>query len=292
MSDRSDTLTRGPSLGGIRGVRETLVLLLLAAVSAFAQPLPGIPEPGLVLYGQVRNVAGGQNTRLIVGRLQWTIQPAIGTPIVWETALTNLHDQFSYLVPVPFETVLPGFTLSPDSLELTPALATYHRTATVDGAAASIVAPASANFTFSSAIRGRMERVDLEVSLTPADEDNDGMPDAWERQFALDPKNPNDAGEDRDHDGLTNLAEYQAGTDPTDARSLFRFITVASESPTVVRVEWSSAVGRSYTVERSTDLRSGFRPLVTGLPATAPVNTFRDVAATGAGPYFYRIRIE
>jgi len=47
------------------------------------------------------------------------------------------------------------------------------------------------------------------------DDDNDGMPDAFENQRAyLDSLNQNDATQDQDADGLTNLQEYQFGSDP------------------------------------------------------------------------------
>ena len=46
-------------------------------------------------------------------------------------------------------------------------------------------------------------------SGTPAaDEDRDGMPDAWEREHGLDPANPGDSRGDRDADGYTNLEEF------------------------------------------------------------------------------------
>lgn len=50
------------------------------------------------------------------------------------------------------------------------------------------------------------------------DMDNDGLPDAWERQYGgcdtcMHP------GADPDSDGYTNLEEYQAGSDPTDPTS-------------------------------------------------------------------------
>ncbi|MDD5676706.1 MAG: hypothetical protein PHW60_01785 [Kiritimatiellae bacterium] len=47
------------------------------------------------------------------------------------------------------------------------------------------------------------------------DSDNDGMPDWWEIEHGFNPYDPTDASQDADGDGLTNLQEYQLGTDPT-----------------------------------------------------------------------------
>jgi len=52
------------------------------------------------------------------------------------------------------------------------------------------------------------------VSPEAADRDGDGMPDWWEELQSLDPADPSDAALDPDGDGLSNLVEFRAGTDP------------------------------------------------------------------------------
>jgi hypothetical protein len=59
--------------------------------------------------------------------------------------------------------------------------------------------------------------VTINVAAT-ADADNDGLPDAWETASTL-RLGMNDAHEDPDGDGLTNLQEYLGGVDPKNAAS-------------------------------------------------------------------------
>jgi len=53
------------------------------------------------------------------------------------------------------------------------------------------------------------------------DTDNDEMPDWWELQYGFDPYNASDAGLDYDKDGVTNLKEYESGTNPLKPLSTF-----------------------------------------------------------------------
>jgi hypothetical protein len=266
--------------------------LVLCAMPGLSQSLPGIPEPGLTLYGDVRNVTGGGNIRWTVGTMRWTVTPAGGTPITVETQLRNINDQFSYVLRIPYETVLPGFVLSPNTLELTQTTNTYNRSTTVETVAATIVAPATSQFTFSAQQRGRLERVDLRVSLAVSDRDGDGIPDAWETAFGLNPDDPNDAKSDTDHDGLTAYAEYRAGTDPRSEQSVFKFISVQPHQQGGILVEWSSVEAKTYTLERSTDVLTGYSAIQPSISATAPKNTYHDATATGATTYFYRLRVQ
>ncbi len=195
------------------------------------------------------------------------------------------------MLRVPCETQIAGSTISAGALKLAGTSTRYDRSqVTIEGVGAAFVVPTQATLILSPTDRGRIERVDLAISLAAADSDGDGLPDDWERAHFGDLRyGPND---DPDHDGMSNLAEYKAGTNPIDAQSLFEFVSVGPDPQGGVLVEWSSVAGRLYTVQRSGDLLGGFSDLQIHIPATAPKNSYRDATATGAGPYFYRLRLE
>ncbi|MFL6388274.1 MAG: carboxypeptidase regulatory-like domain-containing protein [Terriglobales bacterium] len=55
----------------------------------------------------------------------------------------------------------------------------------------------------------------LQISVNPSDSTlGDGIPDSWKIAHGFDPNDPSVASADTDNDGLTNLQEFQAGTDP------------------------------------------------------------------------------
>jgi hypothetical protein len=139
--------------------------LPLLAFSAFAG---GLPEPGLIMYGAVRNAANG-NARLTSGAVTWTITPPSGSPVTVTTLLTNIGGQFSYMLRVPFESVVGSATLSPNTLQLNSAITSYFRTNVTftfgsNSYPATIAGPSLGYFTFNNSDRGRMEAVDLTVS--------------------------------------------------------------------------------------------------------------------------------
>jgi len=122
---------------------------------------------------------------------------------------------------------------------------------------------------------------------TVLDTDGDGLPDAWEDQYGLDRNSPADAALDGDHDGASNLAEYRAGTNPTDAGSVFKFVSVQREG-NGVRLRFLAVQGRAYAVEASASLPPGNWQTVTNLPVTG-VTGEREVFlpdAPGSAPFF------
>jgi len=72
--------------------------------------------------------------------------------------------------------------------------------------------------------------------LSGTDSDGDGIPDDAEVLLGLNPRNPVDAQEDFDRDGLTNLREYQLGTNLLKADTTGMAYPMAMRSTTTTRI--------------------------------------------------------
>ncbi|MEZ5329980.1 MAG: LamG-like jellyroll fold domain-containing protein [Verrucomicrobiales bacterium] len=107
------------------------------------------------------------------------------------------------------------------------------------------------------------------------DGDGDGMPDAFEAAFSLN-TGVDDSGDDGDGDDSTNLAEFQNGTDPTDADSDDDGIADGAETNTGV---WVSATNRGTDPMRADSDGDT-------IPDAAETNsgTFTDLENTGTDP--------
>ncbi len=121
------------------------------------------------------------------------------------------------------------------------------------------------------------------------DTDGDGIPDAWENQYplAMNANNPADAGEDYDGDGMTNLQEYLAGTNPQDPNS--RLLLVGTlESPARIRLQFNAVSNVTYDFQSRTSLSTGTWLNLVNVPA-APSNRTVTITNTATPMNFYRV---
>ncbi len=169
------------------------------------------------------------------------------------------------------------------------------------------VAFAALNFP-SETVTQRIQRVLANVDVVPGlsglvrtggrlnlqrmvDTDGNGLPDWWEQMYfgQLTGTNPT---ADPDHDGVSNLGEWIAGTNPANGASVLWASLVATNT-SAVAVSWSSVAGKSYRLERATNLVTGFNAIVaTNIPATAPTNTLTDTATVPGNTRYYRVGVE
>lgn len=100
------------------------------------------------------------------------------------------------------------------------------------------------------------------------DTDKDGIPDEYEALYPaiLSAANAADAALDGDGDGMSNLAEYIAGTDPTDPKSYLKVDSIAVAGGGT-QLELYALSNRSYTVEFRESLGLGNWQTLTNLPA-------------------------
>ena len=134
-----------------------------------------------------------------------------------------------------------------------------------------------------------LQSIDGSANDEPEDLDNDGISDSWERRFGLNPQTAADATLDSDNDGATNLAEFLAGTDPTEPNSRLQ-IRDTIRTNSVATFRFSTVPQKIYVAEYVAMLSStNWLPIATmigdgGEKSVADTNT-------AASARFYRVRL-
>ena len=119
------------------------------------------------------------------------------------------------------------------------------------------------------------------------DSDGDGIPDAWELAYGLNPTNAADALLDADGDGASNWQEYVAGTNPTNALSFLK-VAVINLGPGAT-LSFGAVSNRTYALEYRDVVGSGAWTRLAEFPARA-TNRIEVVSDPGAPTNrFYRV---
>jgi len=128
------------------------------------------------------------------------------------------------------------------------------------------------------------------------DSDGDGIPDVFEdfngngifepELFETSPYDDSDAGLDFDRDGMTNLEEYLAGTDPTLSSSRLKVESIRQQPLGAVTVSWNSMSGRKYRVLYSDEPlgpEMTWTPCRESVVATGATTSFMDMGDAQLG---------
>jgi hypothetical protein len=132
----------------------------------------------------------------------------------------------------------------------------------------------------------------LKILPRTPDYNFDGLDDTFQRRF-FPVFTARDAAPDADPDGdgISNAAEFLAGTDPTDRASSFG-IEGVTQTTSGTLVEWRSAPGRRYQVFSKQSLgTSPWRAVGAPVTASGRMSEFQDAAAAKGGIRFYRVQI-
>jgi hypothetical protein len=122
------------------------------------------------------------------------------------------------------------------------------------------------------------------TTIARPDTDGDGLADSWE-MLNFNNLTTATATSDRDGDGASDLAEYTAGTLPTDASSRLRITAQSFPSPTTANLTWTSVPTRSYRLEYDEDLVGSWTNSALGtLTPTAGTSTTGNLTALTATP--------
>jgi len=99
---------------------------------------------------------------------------------------------------------------------------------------------------------------------------------------------------DPDGDGLSNMQEFLAGTDPTNSASAFRIISIAREADDAL-ITWSTAGGHTNVVQAAPDLSGSYSivsPNIVILGGGDTMTNYLDVGGmTNTPTRYYRIRL-
>lgn len=133
------------------------------------------------------------------------------------------------------------------------------------------------------------------VTVVERTSQNDAIPDWWRQYyFGGDGKTTNAqsvATADPDGDGMNNLTEFIAGSNPMDTRSAVRVFALDTTG-NVVNLRFNSELGQSFFLERASDLTvGGWTNVGSNIWGRMDASVVSDVVSNKRDRAFYRIRV-
>jgi hypothetical protein len=121
------------------------------------------------------------------------------------------------------------------------------------------------------------------------DLNQNGISDAWERYYFGVASASRTRQIDTDGDGMSDYAEFIAGTNPTNPASKLTFLSTTPQTNRLMQLKWSAVASRVYLVEASTDL-AHWAPITGWMQAVASPMSY-TVTNSGSGARFYRVQV-
>ena len=119
----------------------------------------------------------------------------------------------------------------------------------------------------------------------------DGIPDSWRlRYFGTTNNLLSASSADADGDGSDNWAEYRAGTNPTDVRSVLKMYSHLGAPESCV-IHWPTVPNKQYVVERSLSILGGNWTAIATNTGTGGEFLFPDTNIV-SGVRIYRVRAQ
>lgn len=219
--------------------------LLPGSVQAFP------PAPYYTIYGTVRDELGQ-----VLRQEDAKILLLKGTEVVLKAPVTvDIQFDQNYELRIPIDMLRPATTV-------------YRGEAVIARSGFSIAVefggqrylPVGVSSSLTSGGGSERERFDFSLGL---DTDGDDLPDLWEEwQQSVCGILPGPNGYDlsafsrdgdHDKDGQTNFQEYIAGTFACDGRDYIA-LEILEKKPGEAKLEWKTVAGKTYRLERTTDL--------------------------------------
>jgi hypothetical protein len=120
------------------------------------------------------------------------------------------------------------------------------------------------------------------------DTNQNAIADAWEQAFLGGVTAGRTGLEDSDADGMADVAEFLAGTNPTNALSALVLAPPRRVTSERMQLSWPSAPGRAYRVHGSGDAQT-WQPVSGWIRTTRTNAVYTLPAFTNGAPYLFRI---